>query len=138
MQNVSFDPKVPTRRPTARRVGVAPICPQAASKMTAVLKHALFDHLLHRCYIKLAPSRIAGVGVRAVCDIPPNTDPFVSPNAHLQPPEPPCIAVREDEIAAFPAEVRSQLLSFFAVSSHTLELLSAAPSHTRQRLVTCG
>ena len=35
---------------------------------------------------------------------------------HLQPPEPPCIAVREDEIAGFPAAVRSQLLSFFAVS----------------------
>ena len=32
--------------------------------------------------------------------------------------------MREDEIAAFPAEVRSQLLSFFAVSSRTLELLS--------------
>ena len=52
---------------------------------TAVLKRALFDHLLHRCYVKLAPSRIAGVGVRAVCDIPPDTDPFVSPNAQLQP-----------------------------------------------------
>ena len=90
--------------------------------MTAVLKSALFDHLLHRSYIKLAPSRIAGVGVRAVCDIPPDTDPFVSPNAHLQPPEPPCIAVREDELAAFPAEVRSQLLSFFAVRPNTLEL----------------
>ena len=54
---------------------------------TAVLKRALFDHLLHRCYVKLAPSRIAGVGVRAVCDIPPDTDPFVSPNAQLQPPK---------------------------------------------------
>ena len=103
-----------------------------------MLKRALLDHLMHRCYIKLAPSRIAGVGVRAVRDIPPDTDPFVPPNAHLQPPEPPCIAVREDEIAGFPAAVRSQLLSFFAVSSHTLELLSAAPSHTRQRLVTRG
>lgn len=86
--------------------------------MTAatVLKRALFDHLLHRCYVKLAPSRIAGVGVRAVRDIPPDVDPFVSPNAHLHPPEPPCIAVCEDEITVFPAEVRSQLLSFFAVS----------------------
>ena len=82
---------------------------------THVLKRALLDHLMHRCYIKLAPSRIAGVGVRAVRDIPPDTDPFVPPNAHLQPPEPPCIAVREDEIAGLPAAVRSQLLSFFAV-----------------------
>lgn len=87
---------------------------------TGQLKRALFDHLLHRCYVKLAPSRIAGVGVRALCDIPPDTDPFMSPNTHLQPPEPPCIAVCEDEIAAFPAVVRSQLLSFFAVSARGL------------------
>lgn len=93
-----------------------------------MLKRALLDHLTHRCYIKLAPSRISGVGVRAVCDIPPNTDPFVPPNAHLHPPEPPCIAVREDEIAGFPAAVRSQLLSFFAVSIDLEHMLNPNPN----------
>ena len=101
---------------------------------TDVLKRALLDHLMHRCYIKLAPSRIAGVGVRAVRDIPPDTDPFMPPNAHLQPPEPPCIAVREDEIAGFPAAVRSQLLSFFAVSIDLEPCLTLTLTRTRTLL----
>eukprot|EP00908_Phaeocystis_cordata_P013960 Transcript_25072.p1 GENE.Transcript_25072~~Transcript_25072.p1 ORF type:complete len:253 (-),score=15.87 Transcript_25072:43-723(-) len=79
-----------------------------------VLKRALLDHLLHRCYVKLAPSRIAGVGVLAVREIPPDTDPFAPPNAHLLPPEPPCIAVCEEELTGHPTGVRSQLHSFFA------------------------
>ena len=59
------------------------------STSTTTLKSSLLDHLRHRSFVKLAPSRIAGVGVVAVRDIPPDTDPFLPPNAHLLPPEPP-------------------------------------------------
>lgn len=82
--------------------------------MSKALKTALLDHLLHRTYVKLAPSRIAGVGVVALRDIPPDTDPFCSPNAQLLPPEPPCIAVRSAEIEPLPETVRAQLFAFFA------------------------
>ena len=78
------------------------------------LKRTLLEHLLRRCYVKLAPSRIAGVGVLAVRDIPPETDPFISPNNQLLPPEPPCIAICEEELTGLPLGVRTQLFSFFA------------------------
>ena len=80
----------------------------------STLKSGLLDHLLHRTYVKLAPSRIAGVGVLALCDIPPETNPFTPPNQHLRSAEPPCIALRESEIAHLPTAVRAQLHSFFA------------------------
>lgn len=84
------------------------------SSSADALKRSLLNHLRHRSYVKLAPSHIAGVGVIAVRDIPPDTDPFLPPNAHLLPPEPPCIAVHASELATLPLAVRTQLFTFFA------------------------
>ena len=85
-----------------------------STTVTATLKSSLLDHLRHRSFVKLSPSRIAGVGVVAVRDIPPDTDPFLPPNSHLLQPEPPCITVHAAELAALPSAVRSQLATFFA------------------------
>ena len=84
------------------------------STSSATLKRGLIDHLRHRSYVKLAPSLIAGVGVLAVRDIPPETDPFLPPNAHLLSPEPPCVTIHATELATLPTTVRTQLETFFA------------------------
>ena len=46
-------------------------------------KTALLEHLMHRAYVKLAPSNISGVGAFALVDIPAGVDPFEAPNSEL-------------------------------------------------------
>lgn len=79
----------------------------------ARLKRALLAHFSKRSYIKLAPSHIAGVGVVALRDIPPDVDPFEAPNAQLRLPEQ-SITMREAELEALPAAIREHALTFFA------------------------
>ena len=91
-----------------------PLSRRALSTSAATLKQALLEHLCHRSYVKLAPSRIAGVGVIALREIPPNTDPFLPPNPQLRPPEPPCVPLLASDLASVPASVVAQLRTFFA------------------------
>ena len=84
-----------------------PLSRRALSTSAAALKQALLDHLCHRSYVKLAPSRIAGVGVIALREIPPDTDPFLPPNAQLRPPEPPCVPLLASDLASDRANDRA-------------------------------
>ena len=58
-----------------------------------------------------APSRVAGVGVVALVDIPAETDPFVPPNAHLCRAEQ-SIPLTSDELQSLPPPVLEHVLSF--------------------------
>jgi len=77
----------------------------------AAAKAALLEHLRHRSYVRLAPSRVAGVGVVALVDIPAETDPFVPPNAHLCRAEQ-SIPLTSDELQSLPPPVLEHVLSF--------------------------
>ena len=78
-----------------------------------LLKRALLEHLRTRSYIKLAASRISGVGVVALRDIPADTDPFEGPNRELRAPEH-SLTVRHSELDMLPPAVREHALTFFA------------------------
>ena len=86
---------------------------QGAARRAHALKRALLRHLADETYVKLAPSRVAGVGVVALRDIPSGIDPFRPANAHLCTPEP-SVLVTENELDALPALVREHTLDFFA------------------------
>jgi len=77
----------------------------------AAAKADLLDHLLHRAYVKLAPSRVAGVGVVALIDIPAATDPFLPPNPHLCRSER-SIRLAVEELQELPPPVLEHVLSF--------------------------
>ena len=72
---------------------------------TEALKAELLAHLANRSFVKLAPSVIAGVGVFAVIDIPPNTDPFGMPNRHLRAPEHPIHVLFVELLRCCPPDV---------------------------------
>ena len=77
----------------------------------SALKTELLDHLAHASYVKLAPSGVAGVGVVAVVDIPPGTDPFIAPNTHLRGREW-SVVLSADDLRRIPAAVAEHVLSF--------------------------
>jgi hypothetical protein len=76
-------------------------------------KRALMAHLQRSCFVKLAPSRVAGVGVVALADIPRGVDPFEQPNSHLRAPEQ-VVCVRSSELRALSDAVQTHALNFFA------------------------
>ena len=80
----------------------------------ANLKAELLDHLKHRAYVKLAPSRIAGVGVFAIVDIPSGTDPFAAPNASLRGTER-SIAITASELEECPPAVAELVHDFHEI-----------------------
>ena len=80
------------------------------------LKRKLLEHLQKRTYVKLTSSPVAGVGVVAIRDIPPGTDPFMPANAHLVRSEERWVRVRASELAQLPPAVRAHVLDFFAAA----------------------
>lgn len=84
------------------------------------IKSSLLDHLMHEAYVKLAPSKVAGVGVFALTDIPANVDPFTSPNADLGGRER-SVRLRSDELMRCPTAVVDHVLDFHdARHAHTV------------------
>ena len=75
------------------------------------LKTELLDHLMHRAYIKLAPSPIAGVGAFALIDIPAGVDPFAAPNGQLSSREV-SVTLTADDLMRCPATVVDHMLDF--------------------------
>lgn len=75
------------------------------------LKAELLDHLRNGPYVKLAPSRVAGVGVVAITDIPAGVDPFSPPNASLHAVER-SVRLTGDELQSCPEAVVAHVLDF--------------------------
>jgi hypothetical protein len=68
-------------------------------------------------WVKLAPSKIEGVGVVAVRDIPPGTNPFGICNDHLAAKEL-MLPFSQREVDALCPEVQQLVRSFFAPLTH--------------------
>src|SRR3989344_4289152 len=64
---------------------------------------------LKKTYCRLKPSRIEGVGVFAIRDIPQNINPF------LKEEKPSWIKLREEELKQLPKEVLEMIDSFFVI-----------------------
>ncbi len=64
---------------------------------------------LKNTYCRLKPSRIEGVGVFAIRDIPQNINPFMDEE------KPSWIKLREEELKQLPGEVLEMIDSFFVI-----------------------
>ena len=74
-------------------------------------------HLESGVWVKLAPSKIEGVGVVAVRDIPRGTNPFGSCNDHLKGKEL-MLPFSQQEVEGLCPEVQHLVKSFFAPLTH--------------------
>ena len=83
--------------------------------------------------MRLAPSRVEGVGVFAVVDIPPDTDPFLSPNKRMRSHER-SVTLSSDELERCPPAVVQHVLDFHDASADSGRLgvnayMSLSPTH---------
>mmetsp|Transcript_32813 Transcript_32813/g.102362 ORF Transcript_32813/g.102362 Transcript_32813/m.102362 type:complete len:254 (-) Transcript_32813:51-812(-) len=76
-------------------------------------RQRLLQHLRTESYVQLAPSRVAGVGVFALRDIPGGVDPFPICNTHFASKEQFSVCSERD-LKGVPAPVMEQVRSFFA------------------------
>lgn len=75
--------------------------------MHRISKQQLLDHLIHDVYVRIGPSKIHGVGLIAVRDIPQGTDPFK--NLY----EPPTFGFTQEELHEVPIPIRKMINDYF-------------------------
>jgi len=92
------------------------------------LKRSLLKHLKQTVYVKLAPG-VAGVGVVALRDIPPGTNPFAPANQQLLPKEK-SVALTESELQGLPTAVREHVFDFFAAMDDPRDESAGTPLRT--------
>ena len=76
-------------------------------------KKQLLKNLAENVYCKLAPSRISGIGVFAIRDIPEGTDPFIGAPDEVH------IKIKEQELKNIDQEVKNLMYDFFILQGDT-------------------
>lgn len=73
----------------------------------------LLRHVLKSCYCRLQPSRIHGIGVFAVRDIPSKVNPFSVMKRYARPA---CVRLTEEDLRALPPKMEEMIRAFFVAT----------------------
>ena len=79
------------------------------------MKRRLLEHLRTRSYVRLGVSKIAGVGVFAIRNIPVGTDPF----PYFMKPRSKTVKLMKHEVETLPRPVREMVRDFFLPTGET-------------------
>jgi SET domain-containing protein len=89
-------------------------------------KKKLIDHITRDVYCRLGVSKVSGVGVIAIKNIPVGTDPFKNIGKEKQK----IITLTQTDIKDAPSGVKKIIKDFFGSSKvKTLDVLYAGPNH---------
>lgn len=79
------------------------------------MKNKLIDNLKNNIFCRIKPSKINGIGVFAIKDIPKNTNPFVVSGKECIPQK--TVNLNEKEIMNLEPEIKNMIKDFFAESN---------------------
>lgn len=89
-------------------------------------KKKLIDHLVRDVYCRLGVSKVSGIGVIAIKDIPAGVDPF----KHLSREKQKIITLTQSDLKGASAGVKKLIKDFFGLSNNkTLDVLYAGPNY---------